>query len=77
MMCRYASRASRFVANLVGGSLSSAGNIFAEATLFARYGEEEGVNLDVADYLRNYHLQLSIGKTMSAANHLTMDQTEN
>ena len=79
MTCRYVSRASRFVSNLVGGggTLSSAGNVFAVATLFARYGEEDALNLDMVDYLRNWHLQLSIGKTISDANHLTMEQIEN
>ena len=75
--CRFVSRASRFVANVVGGSPSSAGKVFAVATLFARCGEEDGLNLDRADYLRNWQLQLSIGNTMSAANHLTMEEIEN
>ena len=43
MTCRYVSRASMFVANRVGGNISRAGNVFALATLFARYGEEYSI----------------------------------
>ena len=68
---------SRFVANHVGGILSSAGKVFGVDTLFARYGEEDCLDLDMVDYLRNWHLQLSMDKTMSAIHHLTMEQIEN
>ena len=43
MTCRYVSRASTFVANRVGGNISRAGKVFAEATLCARYGEEYSI----------------------------------
>ena len=31
----------------------------------------------MADCLRNWHLQLSMGNALSAANHLTIEQIEN
>ena len=54
----------------------SAGKVFAVATLFARYGEEECLNLDVADYIRHQRLRFSIEKTVSVAYHFTMEQIE-